>query len=55
LPRPAGATHVIGGNLGDALGLDPCPWSGNGSCEGAPADDLCAPGTDSDCSGDAPL
>jgi hypothetical protein len=55
LPRPAGATHVIGGNLGDALGLDPCPWSGNGSCEGAPADDLCAAGTDSDCSSDAPL
>lgn len=55
LPRPAGANHVIGGNLGDALGLEPCPWSGNGSCEGPPTDDLCATGTDSDCPGDAPL
>jgi hypothetical protein len=46
LPRPEGANHVIGGNLGDALGLDPCPWTGNGYCEGPPLDDLCAAGSD---------
>ncbi len=49
VPRPTGTDATIGGNLGEALGLDPCPWSGNSRCEGPPLDDLCALGADSDC------
>lgn len=53
--RPAAGHIIVGGNRGDAVGLDPCPWSGNTFCEGSPLDDLCAPGTDSDCpSGEPP-
>jgi hypothetical protein len=50
VPRPMGGSVVVGGNRDEALELDPCPWSGNGSCEAAPFDDLCAAGSDSDCS-----
>jgi len=53
--RPAGGTVIVGGNLGEAIGLDPCPWSGNSFCESAPVDDLCAPGSDSDCPSGEPL
>jgi hypothetical protein len=55
VPRPAGGTIVVGGNRGDALGLDPCPWSGNTFCEASRLDDLCALGTDSDCPSGEPL
>jgi hypothetical protein len=44
----AGAV-IIGGNRGDTLGLDPCPWSGDGICVGPPFEQLCALGADSDC------
>jgi hypothetical protein len=53
--RPASGQVVIGGNRGEALGLDPCPWSGNTFCEAAPFDELCAAGTDSDCPSGEPL
>ncbi|HTV20531.1 MAG TPA: hypothetical protein VMG12_17730 [Polyangiaceae bacterium] len=49
VPRPTPGAIIIGGNLGEAVGLDPCPWTGNTFCEAAPFDNLCAPGTDSDC------
>jgi hypothetical protein len=54
VPRPAGATVVVGRNFGEAVPLDPCPWSGNGYCEGPPVDDLCELGADSDCQGATP-
>jgi hypothetical protein len=55
VPRPTGGSVVVGGNRGEALGVSPCPWSGNGSCEAMDLDDLCAPGSDAvDCGGGSP-
>jgi len=49
LPRPPDGAIIIGANLGETTGLAPCPWSHNNHCEGPPFDNLCAPGTDTDC------
>lgn len=41
----------IGGNQGEAVGLDPCPWIRDFRCDEPPTTNLCAAGTDtSDCS-----
>jgi hypothetical protein len=48
-PPMFGGPVIIGGNRGDLLSLDPCPWSGDGVCVGPPDDTLCAEGADSDC------
>lgn len=36
----------LAGNQGESVGLDPCPFVGDGYCDEPPTDGLCAPDTD---------